>query len=106
MKGVVGYMLLAVSAAAVCGALGFLYGSLCAIIAATQERIRRVRTTDCHLWARAGPVMAVAVVVGALFNDHLWYESFVFGAVAWLAAASMRGGIYWSTTRRLARAEE
>ena len=106
MKGAAGYLLLAVSAAAVCGALGFLYGSLCAIIAATREKILRVRSTDCRLWARAGPVMALAVVVGALFNDHLWYESIIFGAVAWLAAASMRGGIYWSTTRRLARAQE
>ena len=106
MKSVAGYLLLAVSAAAACAALGFLYGSLCAIIAATREKIERVRTTDCRLWARAGPVMAVVVVVGALFNDHIWYESLVFGAVAWLAAASMRGGIYWSTTRRLHRAQE
>ena len=105
MKGIAGYLLLAVSAAAACGALGFLYGSLCAIIASTPEKIERVRSTDCRLWARAGPVMAVAVVVGALFYDHLWYESLVFGAVAWLAAASMRGGIYWSTTRRLQRAQ-
>ena len=106
MKGLAGYLLLAISAAAVCAALGFLYGSLCAILAATPEKIIRVRSTDCRLWARAGPIMAAAVVVGALFNDHLWYEAIIFGAVAWAAAASMRGGIYWSTTRRLARANE
>lgn len=106
MKSVAGYLLLAVSAAGVCGALGFLYGSLCAILAATREKIERVRRTDCRLWARAGPIMAAAVLIGALFNDHVWYESIVFGAVAWLAAAAMRGGIYWSTTRRLAKASE
>ncbi len=106
MKSVAGYLLLAVSAAGVCAALGFLYGSLCAILAATREKIERVRHTDCRLWARAGPIMAVAVLIGALFNEHAWYEALVFGAVAWLAAASMWGGIYWSTTRRLARASE
>ena len=106
MKGLAGYLLLAVSAAAACGGLGFLYGSLCAIIADTPEKIEKVRHTDCRLWARAGPIMAAAVVVGAFFNDHAWYEAIVFGAVAWAAAASMRGGIYWSTTRRLAKAGE
>ena len=106
MKGVAGFLILAVSTAAVCGALGFLYGSFCAIVAATPEKIIQVRSTDCRLWARAGPIMAVAVVVGALYRDHAWYAVIVFGAVAWLAAAAMRGGIYWSTTRRLARAGE
>ena len=106
MKGIAGYLLLAISAAAACGALGFLYGSLCAILAATPEKIERVRHTDCRLWARAGPIMAAAVIVGALFNDHVWYEAIVFGAVAWAAAASMRGGIYWATTRRLVKASE
>ena len=103
MKNAAGYLLLAVSTVAVCGALGFLYGSLSAILAATPEKITQVRSTDCRLWARAGPIMAAAVVVGALFNDRVWYEAIVFGAVAWMAAASMRGGIYWSTTRRLTK---
>ena len=106
MKDLAGYFLLAISAAAACGALGFLYGSLCAILAATPEKITRVRNTDCRLWARAGPIMAAAVVIGAWFNDHRWYEALIFGAVAWAAAASMRGGIYWSTTRRLVKASE
>ena len=106
MKSVMGYLMLAVSAAALCVAIGFLYGSLSAILAATREKIVQVRHTDCRLWARAGPIMAAAVVVGAWFNDHPWHEALVFGVVAWLAAASMRGGIYWSTTRRLAKADE
>ena len=106
MKDVAGYVLLAVSAAGVCGALGFLYGSLCALLAATREKIVHVRSVDCRLWTRAGPVMAIVVLIGAMLNGRAWYEALVFGAVAWIAAASMRGGIYWSTTRRLARATE
>ena len=106
MKGLAGYFLLAISAAAACGALGFLYGSLCAILAATPEKIMRVRSTDCRLWARAGPIMAAVVIVGSLLSDRVWYEAIIFGAVALAAAASMRGGIYWSTTRRLAKASE
>ena len=106
MKSIMGYLMLAVSAGALCVALGFLYGSLSAILADTREKITQVRRTDCRLWARAGPIMAAAVAIGAWFNDHAWYEALVFAAVAWLAAASMRGGIYWSTTRRLAKADE
>ena len=106
MKGAAGYLLLAVSAASVCGAVGFLYGSLSAILAASREKIAQVRFVDCRLWARAGPVMAVVVLVGSLMEDRAWHEACIFAVVAWIAAAAMRGGIYWSTTRRLARATE
>lgn len=106
MKGAAGYLLLALSAAGACGALGFLYGSLCAILAGSREKIARVRLVDCRIWTRAGPIMAVVVLVGALMEGRAWYEACAFAAVAWVAAAAMRGGIYWSTTRRLARAVE
>ena len=107
MKDVAGYVLLAVSAAGVCGALGFLYGSLCALLAATREKIVHVRSVDCRLWTRAGPVMAVAVLIGAnAERSRLVRGPRPSARWPWIAAASMRGGIYWSTTRRLARATE
>ena len=103
MKDVAGLLMLALATGLAGGAVGFIYGWMCGVVVGASEKLARQRALDMKLWSFLGPLVAAAVVAGALYDGALWYNAISLGLVGWLGSLCVKGGIYWAMTRRLTR---